>query len=511
MPIAPVLADWTLAAQILAFLDIQDVTTVFAQVSTTCAHLSTYFVLLLRSSIRDSTNTPHSGLQGTTLTPVPQVQQRLSWIKHSIDSEATPHDWHRHGFSGSMREVLHAHRQLTAKLAKAKLAERVPIIDLADLPPQRFRAEFLGQRPVVISGLADAMVHTHSSRPLGIAGGAGGGTGGFGCCDPAESRWSYASLYRRCFEAEASSNQPNTEGIGPIQTPLRVGETETGDDVGIQMSDYLAYAAAGAQQDDTPLYVFEEDVTSYNQHRILPDYTVQGDYFADDLLHLLGAADRPPYKWWLLGVAGTGTDIHVDPPGTDAWNALLSGTKEWVLVDPAFDANAVHQGTVADDEPAFCWFQRSLEAVATNTALGGVRPGTHIVSQPAGSVIYVPSGWWHTAWNSTDTLAVTQNFISWKRFCRDAHVYLDAQGGPKMAEESESMQMRKLLLQSVEEEASSAGSPRDAQCASMNFAEFIEQLYGLLDTDTSIQWLRAVHSYAEQHGLYRGARGDLSR
>ena len=173
------------------------------------------------------------------------------------------------------------------------------------------------------------------------------------------------------------------------------------------------------------------------------DFSVPAVFATDDFLQHLGD-DRPPFQWFIYGVAGSGSPCHTDPIGTAAWNALLHGRKRWVMFHPSTPRALLQTPSldagVGDDEAwedLWGWFQdlaaiceRVQRHFATLESLGecgyepveGASGPPHRPSQwwwfrdfvqEEGQIVFVPANWHHAVLNvTTHTIAVTQNYCS---------------------------------------------------------------------------------------------------
>ena len=198
---------------------------------------------------------------------------------------------------------------------------------------------------------------------------------------------------------------------------FKVGEDDDGYPVKMKLKYFLRYMAR--QRDDSPLYVFDSMFESGSRDcGIRRDYEVP-PYFREDLLRLVGEHRRPPYRWFLLGPARSGTGIHIDPLATSAWNTLISGAKRWVLFPPGVPREAIRARALArpgeDDEPSdyFTLHLPRLRAAAPAVAAQAIE-----FTQRPGETVFLPGGWWHAVLNLSDSVAITQNYCSAANFAR---------------------------------------------------------------------------------------------
>ncbi|CAR30549.1 KLTH0H12562p [Lachancea thermotolerans CBS 6340] len=164
--------------------------------------------------------------------------------------------------------------------------------------------------------------------------------------------------------------------------------------------------------DESPLYLFDCSSEAIQ--------TLKGEYMAPkiftyDLFKAFEGQEincRPDHRWLIVGKAGSGSTFHKDPNQTSAWNAGLTGKKLWMMLPPDVKPPGVSTDKEEEEVTSPVGVGEWVLSGYYNDAVKLAQEGKcQIAVTFPGECIYVPSGWWHTVINLTDSVALTENFV----------------------------------------------------------------------------------------------------
>jgi hypothetical protein len=174
------------------------------------------------------------------------------------------------------------------------------------------------------------------------------------------------------------------------------------------------------QADESPLYVFDRAFAQKTDIDITaPPHSANAAYwspecFGDDLFSALGD-QRPDCRWMIMGPKRSGSTFHKDPNATSAWNAVLTGSKYWLMFPSGPGVEPPPGVIVSEDQSEITSPLSIAEYLLTFHELARQTPGCKEGICYAGEVLHVPSGWFHLVLNLEDSLALTQNFVPRKK------------------------------------------------------------------------------------------------
>lgn len=163
-------------------------------------------------------------------------------------------------------------------------------------------------------------------------------------------------------------------------------------------------------RDESPLYLFDRGFAEKMKIEVgqAPEAAYwRPECFGPDLFELLGA-ERPAHRWLIIGPKRSGSTFHKDPNGTSAWNAVIQGSKYWIMFPPSTQVPGVY---VSQDSSEVTSPLSIAEWLLTFHEEARQLPECVEGVCHAGEILHVPSGWWHLVVNLEEGIALTQNFV----------------------------------------------------------------------------------------------------
>ncbi|KAF2750825.1 Clavaminate synthase-like protein [Sporormia fimetaria CBS 119925] len=237
--------------------------------------------------------------------------------------------------------------------------------------------------------------------------------------------------------------------------------------------------------DESPLYVFDRSFVEKTGIKAGKDETDAAywspECFGSDLFTVLGD-HRPDHRWMIMGPKRSGSTFHKDPNATNAWNAVLTGKKYWIMF-PSSPTLPPPPGVMLSEDQSEITSPLSIaEYLLTFHAEARRTPGCKEGICHAGEILHVPSGWFHLVLNLEDSLALTQNFVSVKTVPHVLGFLRDQRDQVSGFKEDVCDRAYKLFVEGLRKE----------------YPEVLEQ--GLQKLDSKGKWAKLTKGHEEEEG-----------
>lgn len=201
---------------------------------------------------------------------------------------------------------------------------------------------------------------------------------------------------------------------------------------------YLKYMRDN--HDENPLYLFDSRFTGAlrdldHQCRSGELFT-SPDCFGSDYFAVM-EEQAPENTWLIMGPMGSGSTFHKDPNATNAWNAVLTGKKYWIMFPPDGGVDVPPGVIVSADGSEITAPISVAEYLISFHSVARASPGCHEGICHKGEMMHVPAGWFHLVVNLDEGVAVTRNFVPRQqlphvlRFMRDKSEQVSGFNGVK--------------------------------------------------------------------------------
>lgn len=160
-------------------------------------------------------------------------------------------------------------------------------------------------------------------------------------------------------------------------------------------------------------YIFDPTF-EYDCPELLSDYSVPSIFAERDKFKYLPIDQQPDdMNWFLVGGQGSGSVLHVDPVQSSAWNALVTGLKEWYIFPPIDNNPTTYSSDVSINDHFQIQIPQYLHDQYARDTRSEVKlkEGYFHFTQKPGEIVYVPCGWRHAVRNLSFSVAITHNFL----------------------------------------------------------------------------------------------------
>ncbi|KAF2723277.1 Clavaminate synthase-like protein [Polychaeton citri CBS 116435] len=167
--------------------------------------------------------------------------------------------------------------------------------------------------------------------------------------------------------------------------------------------------------DESPLYLFDRSFVEKMEIVVTQEPSVGAAYwpptcFGPDSFSVLDS-QRPDHRWLIVGPERSGSTFHKDPNATSAWNAVLKGSKYWIMFPSSPNLPSPPGVYVSEDQSEVTSPLSIAEWLLGFHEQARKTPGCLEGICNEGEVLYVPSGWYHLVLNVEPSIALTQNFV----------------------------------------------------------------------------------------------------
>lgn len=158
---------------------------------------------------------------------------------------------------------------------------------------------------------------------------------------------------------------------------------------------YIAYMRNS--QDESPLYLFDRAFVGKMNLTVSSAPSSKADYwpppcFGSDMFAVLGD-QRPDHRWLIVGPQRSGSTFHKDPNATSAWNAVLKGSKYWIMFPSSASIPPPPGVFVSEDQSEVTSPLSIAEWLLGFHAEARATTGCKEGICGEGEVLHVPSGW----------------------------------------------------------------------------------------------------------------------